>query len=211
MTRISTAYPKDFSATAGINSADALAAFTQGKLISPLGVEGLHQIGNSVANLRRFHALGVRYATLTHNCGNAFADSALVESPFRKATPYWGGVSPKGMGLINEMNRIGMIVDLSHVSADTMRDVLGGNLWEGSKAPVMFSHSSAYALCPHPRNVPDDILHLVKKTNSVVMGKLPSSPLEYSRNPPLTAIHQSKLCPQLHLVQGRRQRKWRAG
>lgn len=177
MTRVSAAYPKDFSFTTGISSAEALEGFKQGKLISPLGVEGLHQIGNSVANLRRFHALGVRYATLTHNCGNIFADSALVESPFRKATPYWGGLSPKGKELIHEMNRIGMIVDLAHVSADTMRDVLGGAAWEGSKAPIMFSHSSAYALCPHPRNVPDDVLQLVKKTNSVVMGKPPQPPL----------------------------------
>ncbi|KAK9769215.1 putative Membrane dipeptidase [Seiridium cardinale] len=167
--RLSAAYPNDFSSVAGITADSALAAFRQGKIISPLGVEGLHQIGNSVANLRLFHTLGVRYATLTHNCGNIFADSALVESPFRKATPYWGGLSPKGKELIHEMNRIGMIVDLAHVSADTMRDVLGGTEWEGSKAPVMYSHSSAFAICPHPRNVPDDVLELVKKTNSVVM------------------------------------------
>lgn len=171
MNRISAAFPKDFSSVAGITADSALEAFKQGKLISPLGVEGLHQIGNSVSNLRFFHALGVRYATLTHNCGNIFADSALVESPFRKASPYWGGLSPKGKKLIHEMNRIGMIVDLAHVSADTMRDVLGGTDYEGSKAPIMFSHSSAFAICPHPRNVPDDVLELVKKTNSVVMGK----------------------------------------
>jgi membrane dipeptidase len=171
MTRLSAAYSNDFSHVAGITADSALAAFKQGKLISPLGVEGLHQIGNSVANLRSFHALGVRYATLTHNCGNIFADSALVESPFRKAEPYWGGLSPKGKELIHEFNRIGLIVDLAHVSADTMRDVLGGTEFEGSKAPIMFSHSSAFAICPHPRNVPDDVLQLVKKTNSVVMGK----------------------------------------
>ncbi|KAH6648882.1 membrane dipeptidase [Truncatella angustata] len=169
MTRLSAAYSNDFSHVAGITADSALAAFKQGKLISPLGVEGLHQIGNSVANLRSFHALGVRYATLTHNCGNIFADSALVESPFRKAEPYWGGLSPKGKELIHEFNRIGLIVDLAHVSADTMRDVLGGTEFEGSKAPIMFSHSSAFAICPHPRNVPDDVLQLVKKTNSVVM------------------------------------------
>ncbi|KAI1131969.1 dipeptidase [Nemania abortiva] len=169
MTRLQAAYPDTFSGL--VDSESAKAAFKKGKLISPLGIEGLHQIGNSVANLRRFHALGVRYATLTHNCGNIFADAALWENPFRKAPFYWGGVSPKGQKLVNEMNRIGMIVDLSHVSVDTMRDVLGGReqKWAGSKAPVMFSHSSAYALCPHPRNVPDHVLHLVKKTNSIVM------------------------------------------
>ncbi|GAW12650.1 hypothetical protein ANO14919_020200 [Xylariales sp. No.14919] len=169
MERLQAAYPDSFSGI--VNSESAKAAFKQGKLISPSGIEGLHQIGNSVANLRRFHTMGVRYATLTHNCGNIFADAALWENPFRKAPAYWGGVSPKGRQLINEMNRIGMIVDLSHVSVDTMLDVLGGReqKWAGSKAPVMFSHSSAYALCPHPRNVPDDVLQLVKKQNSIVM------------------------------------------
>jgi len=84
--------------------------------------------------------------------------------------PKWGGVSPAGRLLVREMNRLGMIVDLAHVSQDTMRDVLGASEeWEGSAAPIIYSHSSAYALCPHPRNVPDDILQLVKKKNSVVM------------------------------------------
>jgi membrane dipeptidase len=142
-----------------------------GQLISPLGVEGLHQIGNSAATLRQFYALGVRYATLTHNCGNRFADAALAESPLRKAAPVWGGVSPAGRLLIREMNRVGMIVDLAHTSVDTMRDVLGadGDKWEGSRAPVVFSHSSAYALCPHPRNVPDDVLDLVPRNRGLVM------------------------------------------
>ncbi len=170
MLRLQAAYPEDFSGI--VDSGSAVKAFSRGKLISPLGVEGLHQIGNSVANLRHYYARGVRYATLTHNCGNIFADAAIREEPFGKAPQYWGGVSPKGRGLINEMNRLGMIVDLSHVSTDTMRDVLGGSEdWAGSKAPVMFSHSSAYGLCPHPRNVPDDVLQLVRKTNSIVMGK----------------------------------------
>lgn len=118
--------------------------------------------------------MDVKYATLTHNCHNAFADAALVadwSGETIKASPYWGGVSDRGHLLIKEMNRIGMLVDLSHVSANTMVDVLGGRpgKWEGSLAPVIFSHSSAYAICPHPRNVPDDVLELVKKTNSVVM------------------------------------------
>lgn len=168
MSRLQSAYPKDFSGI--VDSSSAVEAFGRGKLISPLGIEGLHQIGNSVANLRHYYTLGVRYATLTHNCGNIFADAALREDPFGAAPPYWGGVSAKGRELVNEMNRLGMIVDLAHVSADTMRDVLGATEgWGGSLAPVMFSHSSAYALCPHPRNVPDDVLRLVKKTNSIVM------------------------------------------
>lgn len=140
-------------------------------MIAPLGIEGLHQIGNSAGNLRRFHALGVRYATLTHNCGNRYADAALWEDPFRKAPPVWHGVSPDGQRLMHEMNRIGMMIDLSHTSEDTMRDVLGGNpaKWPGSRAPVIFSHSSAYAVCPHPRNVPDDVLDLVRARRGLVM------------------------------------------
>jgi membrane dipeptidase len=132
----------------------------------------LHQIGNSISNLRLFHSLGVRYATLTHNCHNIYADAALLEVPggVEIAKPYWHGVSPAGRDLIFEMNRLGVIVDLAHVSQDTMRAVLGASdEWEGSAAPIIFSHSSAYALCPHPRNVPDDILELVKEKNSVVM------------------------------------------
>ncbi|WYZ38934.1 hypothetical protein EsH8_III_000848 [Colletotrichum jinshuiense] len=167
MTRIKDAYPKDFSPNLDSNA--ALAAFEKGQLISPLGVEGLHQIGNSVANLRRYHALGVRYSTLTHNCHNKFADAALLEHPFRKAEPLWHGLSPSGRRLINEMNRIGLIVDLSHTSEETQIDVLGGKDWQGSKAPVIYSHSSAFSVCPHPRNVKDNVLQLVKERNALVM------------------------------------------
>ncbi|KAH7263908.1 membrane dipeptidase-domain-containing protein [Fusarium solani] len=168
MTRLQAAYPDHFSQK--VDSSNAYEAFKQGKLISPLGIEGLHQIGNSAANLRKFHELGVRYATLTHNCHNKFADAAILENPTRKAEPLWGGVSPLGRRLIHEMNRIGMIVDISHVSEDTMLDVLGnGDDWAGSEAPVIFSHSSAWSICPHPRNVKDNVLELVKKRNSLVM------------------------------------------
>jgi membrane dipeptidase len=151
-----------------------MSAFRNGQLISPLAIEGLHQIGNSLSNLRNYFDLGVRYATLTHNCHNKYADAALTELPggsIQKAKPHWGGVSVDGRALIHDMNRMGMIVDLAHVSQDTMRDVLGGcnGSWSGSAAPIIFSHSSVYSLCPHPRNVPDDILQLVKKRNSLVM------------------------------------------
>ncbi|RPB22010.1 hypothetical protein L211DRAFT_811281 [Terfezia boudieri ATCC MYA-4762] len=131
-----------------------------GWLSSMMGAEGLHQIGNSVANLRGLYELGVRYMTLTHGCNNRYADSATALRGAR-----WGGLSAEGREVVREMNRMGMLVDLSHVSADVMREVLGGV----SRAPVMFSHSSVFALCPHPRNVPDDVLHLVKKNNGVVM------------------------------------------
>ncbi|KAF4985106.1 hypothetical protein FDECE_16817 [Fusarium decemcellulare] len=168
MTRLQAAYPNHFSQK--VDSSNAFEAFKRGKLISPLGIEGLHQIGNSVANLRKFHELGVRYATLTHNCHNKFADAAVLQSPTRKAEPLWGGVSPLGRELVHEMNRIGMIVDLSHVSEDTMLDVLGNKGdWAGSEAPVIFSHSSAWSICPHPRNVKDHVLQLVKERNSLVM------------------------------------------
>jgi len=170
MHRIHAMYPDDFSHAQGLHATDALRAWAEGKLISPLGIEGLHQIANKASNLRRFYDLGVRYATLTHNCHNKFADAAQEEYPMRKATPVFNGVSENGKRLINEMNRIGMIVDIAHVSEDTMVDVLGGNdEWSGSRAPVIYSHSSAYAICPHPRNVKDYVLNMVKERNSVVL------------------------------------------
>lgn len=110
--RLKGAYPDDFSGI--VDSSNAKSAFENGQFISPLGIEGLHQAGNSVANLRLYHALGVRYATLTHNCHNKFADAALLENPLRKAEPRWGGVSDEGRRLIREMNRMGMFVDISH-------------------------------------------------------------------------------------------------
>lgn len=113
MNRLKATFPDDFSQNA--DSADAIHAFKSGKFISPLGVEGLHQIGNSVSILRHYYDLGARYATLTHNCNNKFADAALSGNPMRKADPVWGGVSPLGRELVHEMNRIGMIVDLAHV------------------------------------------------------------------------------------------------
>ncbi|KAE9974198.1 hypothetical protein BLS_005170 [Venturia inaequalis] len=169
--RLSTDYPKYFSLPR--NSASAIKAFDSGKLISPLAIEGLHQIGNSISTLRLYHALGVRYATLTWNCHNIYADSALISEPGNTyvSSPKWHGISVAGDLLIKEMNRIGMLVDISHVSKNTMIDVLGGNpeKTNGSLAPPIFSHSSAYSICPHPRNVQDDVLKLVKKKNSLVM------------------------------------------
>ncbi|KAF2262547.1 hypothetical protein CC78DRAFT_315959 [Lojkania enalia] len=171
--RLSLSYPKYFSPST--NSSEALKAFENGRLISPVAIEGLHQIGNSISTLRLYHQLGVRYATLTWNCHNKFADSALESGPryeARVAKPYWHGLSPAGRELVKEMNRMGMLVDLAHVSKETMKDVLVGNEdgdWNGSLAPPIFSHSSAYAICPHPRNVPDDILQFVKQRESIVM------------------------------------------
>lgn len=174
--RLGQTYPKYF--TPPKDSAEALKAFKSGGFIAPAAIEGLHQIGNSISTLRLYHQLGVRYATLTWNCHNKYADAAIeTGSDFGAhiATPFWHGLSPDGRDLVKEMNRLGMLVDLAHVSQDTMRDVLVGKSdgsagdWTGSLAPPIFSHSSAHAICPHPRNVPDDILQLVKQRNSVVM------------------------------------------
>lgn len=171
MARLQDLYSDSFTRSQGLTSHDAYKAWkNEGKFISPMGIEGLHQIGNRISTLRRYHELGVRYATLTHNCHNKYADAAQEEFPLRVAEPIFHGVSKDGRKLIHEMNRIGMIVDISHVSEETMVDVLGGkDGWEGSKAPVMFSHSSVHAICPHPRNVKDHVLDMVKERNSVVL------------------------------------------
>jgi membrane dipeptidase len=118
--------------------------------------------------------LGVCYATLTYNCHNLYAGSALIDllNGIAAARPYWGGISKAGRKPIRQVNRLGMIVDPSYVITYTMRDVLGGTLskgWKGSLAPPIFSHSSAYTTCPHPRNVSDDVLGLVKARNHLVM------------------------------------------
>jgi membrane dipeptidase len=168
-------YPRIFTPSA--TSAQAELTFKNSRLISPIGIEGLHQIGNSPATLRLYHSLGARYATLTWNCHNIYADAAIIRDEsgnFGPSKPLWHGISEEGREMVYEMNRLGMLVDLAHVSKDTMIDALMGSkkwgkTWKGSIAPPIFSHSSAYALCPHPRNVPDDVLQLVKQRNSLVM------------------------------------------
>ena len=121
MTRLQKQHPEVFSTSP--NGTTGLQAFKDGKIISPLGIEGLHSIGNSLAQLRTFYDLGVRYATLTHNCANIYADAALVGVPgggIKIADPVNHGVSAAGRDLVLEMNRLGMIVDLSHTSVETM-------------------------------------------------------------------------------------------
>jgi membrane dipeptidase len=122
-----------------------------------IGVEGGRQIGGSLAALRQYYNLGARYMTLTHNQTTEWADAATDD-------PKYGGLSPFGVQVVHEMNRIGMLVDLSHVSPDTMKDAIAA-----SRAPVIFSHSSARALVDHPRNVPDDVLRLLPANGGVVM------------------------------------------
>jgi Zn-dependent dipeptidase, microsomal dipeptidase homolog len=139
-------------------TADELeAVFASGRIASLMGAEGGHSIGCSLAVLRMLHVLGVRYMTLTHNDNVPWADSATDE-------PVSGGLSAFGVEVVREMNRIGMLVDLSHVSADTMRDAL-----RVSEVPVMFSHSSARAVCDMTRNVPDDVLKTLRDKDGVCM------------------------------------------
>ncbi|MFF3156185.1 dipeptidase [Streptomyces sp. NPDC057910] len=133
-------------------------ARAEGRVASLKGAEGGHSINNSLATLRALHALGVRYMTLTHNDNLAWADSATDE-------PNVGGLSPFGHEVVREMNRVGMLVDLSHVAATTMRDALSTSV-----APVIFSHSSARAICDHPRNVPDDVLAQLPGNGGVAMA-----------------------------------------
>lgn len=128
-----------------------------GKIASLIGVEGGHSMENSLDKLRRLRELGVGYMTLTHSDTLAWADSATDEAKH-------GGLTEFGEEVVREMNRLGMLVDLSHVSPDTMRDAL-----RVTKAPIIFSHSSAREIADHPRNVPDDILKLTTKNGGVVM------------------------------------------
>ena len=128
-----------------------------GKIASMIGVEGGYSIQNSLAVLQKLYDRGTRYMTLTHSKTLSWADSATD-------APQHGGLAPFGEDVIREMNRIGMLVDISHVSPDTMLDAL-----RITKAPVIFSHSSARAICDHPRNVPDDVLRLMPANGGIVM------------------------------------------
>jgi len=129
----------------------------KGKIASLIGMEGGHSINNSLAVLRMTYKLGARYMTLTHTKNIDWADAAGDE-------PKVHGLTPFGEDVVREMNHLGMLVDLSHVTDETMRAAI-----KVSRAPVIFSHSSAWALCKHPRNVPDDVLQMVKANGGVVM------------------------------------------
>ncbi len=139
-------------------TADELGVVTaDGRIASLLGAEGGHSIDCSLGTLRTLYALGVRYLTLTHNHNIPWADSATD-------VPAVGGLTAFGEEVVREMNRLGMLVDCSHVSPDTMRSAL-----RVSKSPILFSHSSARALCDHPRNVPDDVLGSLAANGGVCM------------------------------------------
>jgi membrane dipeptidase len=153
--RMTKRWPETFEMA--YTAADIERSFKAGRIGSLIGMEGGHSIDDSLPTLRMFYALGARYMTLTHNGNLRWADAAADK-------PGVGGLSKFGEEVIREMNRLGMLVDLSHVSADTMEDAL-----RVSEAPVIFSHSSARALCNVPRNVPDNVLQLTAKNGGVVM------------------------------------------
>ncbi|MEU9401291.1 dipeptidase [Streptomyces sp. SID4985] len=148
-------YPDELAPA--LTAADMEAARASGRIASLMGAEGGHSIDNSLGTLRSLYALGVRYMTLTHNDNVDWADSATDE-------PKAGGLSAFGREVVREMNRLGMLVDLSHVAATTMRDAL-----DATSAPVIFSHSSARAVCDHPRNIPDDVLERLPANGGMAM------------------------------------------
>lgn len=155
------AYPETFQLA--LSHDDILAARKAGKIASLIGVEGGHSIENSLNVLRQLYRRGARYMTLTHSSTLDWADSATDDAKH-------DGLTPFGEEVVREMNRLGMLVDLSHVSPQTMKHAL-----RVTQAPVIFSHSSARAVANHPRNVPDDVLKLVAKNDGVVMVNFYSS------------------------------------
>lgn len=153
--RLIRTYPDTFALA--LTADDIVRIRKEGKIASLIGVEGGHSIDHSLGVLRMLHSLGVRYMTLTHTDNLDWADSATDK-------PKHGGLTPFGEQVVLEMNRLAMLVDISHVSADTMRHAI-----RITKAPVIASHSSAYALADHPRNVPDDVLKLLPRNGGVIM------------------------------------------
>jgi membrane dipeptidase len=153
--RLVAAYPDHLVLAGTADEVDVLLG--DRRIVSLMGMEGGHSINESLGTLRMMHRLGVRYMTLTHNENVPWADSATDE-------PALGGLSEFGRDVVREMNRVGMFVDLSHVSADVMRDAL-----KVTTSPVIFSHSSARARCDHPRNVPDDVLGSLAGNGGVCM------------------------------------------
>jgi membrane dipeptidase len=166
--RMSAQYPADLAMA--YSAADIRRIHKSGRIASLIGIEGGHQINNSLAVLRQMYDAGARYMTLTHTTNTPWADSATD-------TPAHHGLTPFGVEVVKEMNRLGMLVDLSHVSPETMRAALAA-----SQAPIMFSHSSARALDDHPRNVPDDVLRGVAANGGVVMVNFAPPYVSTARN-----------------------------
>ncbi|XP_029951255.1 dipeptidase 1-like [Salarias fasciatus] len=158
--RMCNKYPETFKFA--YTAQDILDAFHSNRTASLIGVEGGHSLDSSLGTLRIMYDLGVRYLTLTHSCNTPWADNWLVDTGSEPSEH--NGLSPFGKQLIVEMNRLGMLIDLAHVTVTVMNQVL-----DISKAPVIFSHSSAYSVCPHKRNVPDEVLKKVKEKRGIVM------------------------------------------
>jgi len=153
--RIVAAHPEAFALA--YTADDVVRIHRSGRIASLIGMEGGYSIADSLGLLREFYDAGARYITLTHSRTTTWADSATD-------APKWGGLSPFGEAVVREMNRLGMMVDLSHVSEETMMDAM-----RVSDAPVIFSHSSARAVTDHPRNVPDSVLRLMAEDGGIVM------------------------------------------
>ena len=153
--RMAERYPDEFEMAYTADDVERI--FDDGKIASLIGMEGGHSIANSLAVLRSFHRLGARYMTITHGRTLDWADAAGDD-------PRHGGLTEFGEEVIREMNRLGMMVDLSHVTPETMKGAI-----DVSEAPVMFSHSNARAISGHPRNVPDDVLRMLPEEDGIVM------------------------------------------
>lgn len=166
--RMAARYPEDLEMA--YTAADVRRIHHSHKIASMIGIEGGHQINNSLAVLRQMYDAGARYMTLTHTLTTAWADSATD-------MPVHHGLTPFGIEVVREMNRLGMLVDLSHVSPETMRAALAA-----TEAPVIYSHSSARALVDHPRDVPDDILRSVAANGGVVMVNFAPGYVSEARN-----------------------------
>jgi membrane dipeptidase len=176
-------YPETFELA--LTADDVERVFKKGKIGSLIGMEGGHSIDSSLGALRMFHRLGARYMTLTHSRNIPWADAATD-------APALGGLSPFGEQVVREMNWLGMLVDLSHVSPDTMADAIAV-----SAAPVIFSHSSARAVNDVPRNVPDNVLQMLPKNGGVVMVTFVPGFL----SPKVTAWNQSQTAEENRLKQ----------
>jgi membrane dipeptidase len=166
--RMTARYSSDFAMA--YSAADIRRIHKSRRIASLIGIEGGHQINNSLAVLRQMYAAGARYMTLTHTTNTPWADSATD-------APAHGGLTAFGIEVVKEMNRLGMLVDLSHVSPDTMKAALAA-----SQAPVVFSHSSARALDDHPRNVSDDVLRALAANGGVVMVNFAPAYVSAARN-----------------------------